>query len=257
MNGYLKLHRSLLAWEWYDDLSVCRLWIHLLLRSNFTPGTWHGIPYGRGELITSLPSLSSETGLSVKQVRTALGKLKKTGEITCRGAGTGTLVAVANWDKYQSPSPGWAKERSACAAGAWQDTDADGSEYGQQDNKYNKKTIQKRKNTSSFLTHESGGNCQAERTVPEINVSGDASPLFEAMEQFRRFRSASHRPLTACAEALLLQRLSELAGDDAEIKSSILRQSIVNGWMGVFPLKSVQNTSSGDPFLKLLAETEP
>lgn len=101
MNGYVKLYRSLLDWEWYDDPAVFRLWIHLLLRANFTPGSWHGVAFERGELIASVPSLSAQTGLTQKQVRTALGKLKRTGEILARGGAGHTLITLSHWDRFQ------------------------------------------------------------------------------------------------------------------------------------------------------------
>ena len=31
-DGYIKLHRKIVDWEWYDDLPVFRLFIHLPLK---------------------------------------------------------------------------------------------------------------------------------------------------------------------------------------------------------------------------------
>jgi hypothetical protein len=33
--GYIKLYRSLLKWEWYDDSNVFRVFMHLLLTANY------------------------------------------------------------------------------------------------------------------------------------------------------------------------------------------------------------------------------
>lgn len=55
--------------------------MHCLLKANWKETTWHGIQLKPGQFITSLSSLSKETGLTVKQVRTALDHLMKTGEI--------------------------------------------------------------------------------------------------------------------------------------------------------------------------------
>ena len=35
-NGWIKIHRKLLEWEWADDPNMVALWIHLLLNANLT-----------------------------------------------------------------------------------------------------------------------------------------------------------------------------------------------------------------------------
>ena len=101
MEGWITLHRKLLEWEWYDDIPTCRLFIHLLLRANYKPCKWHGQTLNEGELITSIGSLSEETGLTERQVRTALDKLKNTGEIDKQTTNKFTLVKVRNYAVYQ------------------------------------------------------------------------------------------------------------------------------------------------------------
>ena len=114
--GYIKLYRSLIDWEWYDDINVCRLWTHLLLTTNFKPGKWHGIEYESGQRIVSISGLADETGLSFKQVRTALDKLKSTKEVSTNrayhGANGMSVVTIENWDKFQSCDSEAACERA-------------------------------------------------------------------------------------------------------------------------------------------------
>lgn len=102
MNGHIKLHRALTEWGWYKDLPTCKLWLHVLLRANYKACEWQGIEIPRGAFATSYAALSAESGLSVQQVRTALGKLKKTGEITVETNRHYTIVKVAKYDEYQS-----------------------------------------------------------------------------------------------------------------------------------------------------------
>lgn len=80
--GFILLHRSILRWEWYGDLNTARLFIHLLLTVNYEPQRWQGIAVERGQRVASMAKLADETGLTVKQVRTALEHLKRTGEVT-------------------------------------------------------------------------------------------------------------------------------------------------------------------------------
>ena len=42
-NGYIKLYRSLLDWEWYDDTVTKCLFLHLLLTVNAYDEDWKGI----------------------------------------------------------------------------------------------------------------------------------------------------------------------------------------------------------------------
>lgn len=101
MQGWIKLHRKIVDWEWYDDLPTKSLFIHLLLLANHEDNMWHGQKIEKGSLITSLSSLSVQTGLSVKQVRTALNHLEKTGEIGKQRTNNNTLIIVLNYARYQ------------------------------------------------------------------------------------------------------------------------------------------------------------
>ena len=42
-SGYIKLYRSLLNWEWYDDINTKTVFLHLLLTVNIAKRQWHGI----------------------------------------------------------------------------------------------------------------------------------------------------------------------------------------------------------------------
>ena len=100
-DAFIKLHRKLLDWEWYDDANTMRLFIHCLLRANWKSGSWHGITYGPGQFITSLQTLATETGLSVKQVRTALNHLKETNEVADQRQGNCRIITIVKWNDYQ------------------------------------------------------------------------------------------------------------------------------------------------------------
>ena len=80
-NEFIKIYRKMLSWEWYTDVNTKTLFLHCLLKANWKDGSWHGYTYKRGQFITSLTTLARETGLTVKQVRTALKHLERTGEV--------------------------------------------------------------------------------------------------------------------------------------------------------------------------------
>ena len=100
-NSFIKLYRSLLDWEWWDDKNVTRLFLTILLSVNWQTKKWHGMTIEKGSVFTSIEHLSKKSGLTMQQTRTALNKLKSTGEITIKSTNKGTLVTVENWGKYQ------------------------------------------------------------------------------------------------------------------------------------------------------------
>lgn len=99
--GWVYLHKSILEWEWYDDLNAFRLFIHLLLKANYTTTKWHGVVIKRGQHLTGRFSLAKETGLTEQQVRTALSRLKSTNEITSKPTNQYSIITITNYDKYQ------------------------------------------------------------------------------------------------------------------------------------------------------------
>jgi hypothetical protein len=101
MDGWIKLHRSLLQWEWYSDIPAKTLFIHLLLSANHADANFRGRKVARGQRWTSIAHLANETGLTIKQVRAAIEKLQRTNELTSEGASNGTMITVCKYDSYQ------------------------------------------------------------------------------------------------------------------------------------------------------------
>lgn len=102
MEGWIKLHRKILDWEWYTDAPVRILFEHLLLTANYEDKKWKGIEVKRGQKVTSIGHLAEETGLTIRQVRTALQKLEKTKNVTSKATNKFTLVTIENYGLYQS-----------------------------------------------------------------------------------------------------------------------------------------------------------
>ena len=100
--GHIKIDRRILEWEWYKDLNTCRLFFHLLLRANWKDGRFQGMEIPRGSLVTSYNNLAAETGLSVKNVRTALKHLETTGEVAVNRHAKFSVVTIQNYNVYQS-----------------------------------------------------------------------------------------------------------------------------------------------------------
>ncbi|MEI3508777.1 MAG: hypothetical protein V8R01_06745 [Bacilli bacterium] len=97
----MKLHTKILNWKWYSYINTTRLFIHCLLKANWKYGKFEGIDIPRGSLVTSLPKLNKETGLSIQQTRTSLSKLILTNNITNKSYTKYRVISIINYEAYQ------------------------------------------------------------------------------------------------------------------------------------------------------------
>jgi len=101
MNGWIKMHRKIINWEWYTDSKMVHFFVHLLLSANHEQGTWRGILIQRGQLITGINSLSESTGISAQSIRTCINRLKSTNEIQVQSTNKYSIITICNYDDYQ------------------------------------------------------------------------------------------------------------------------------------------------------------
>lgn len=99
--GYIRLHRKFLEWEWYSDINTSRLFLHMLFKANWKPGRFQGVEVGRGEFVSSYSTLADESGLTIRGVRTALTHLISTGEVTVNRHAKFSVFTINNYSKYQ------------------------------------------------------------------------------------------------------------------------------------------------------------
>lgn len=100
-NDWISIHRKFKDWQWYKNINVKTVFLHLLLKANYKDNYWKDVLVRRGECITSIEHLSDETGLTIQQTRTALNKLKSTQEITIKTTNKYTLISITKYDFYQ------------------------------------------------------------------------------------------------------------------------------------------------------------
>lgn len=99
--GFVIEPREIMNNEWYTEPSTMHLYRHCRLRANYTDAKWRGIELKRGQFVTSINTLSEETGLSIMQVRNALKKLESTGYITNQSSHKNRIITVLNYDSEQ------------------------------------------------------------------------------------------------------------------------------------------------------------
>lgn len=125
MEGWIKLYRKLVDWEWYDEPNTKIVFIDLLLHANHKERKWRGETIEAGSLVTSIGAIAERNGLSTKQVRTAISHLEKTGEIAKKRANKNTTLIVLNYKRYQESDDGKGQSKGNQTANEWQ---ADGNQ---------------------------------------------------------------------------------------------------------------------------------
>jgi len=101
MDGWIKIHRKLFEWEWWDKSEMIHIFIYFLLKANFEKNKWHGIQLKRGQFVTSIKSISKSTNLSSQVIRTCINRLKLTNEITIKSTNKFSIITICNYENYQ------------------------------------------------------------------------------------------------------------------------------------------------------------
>lgn len=102
MDGWVKLHRKFLEWQWFKKPEMISIFIFLLLKANHNGAFWQLQEIKRGQLITSIENISNSTGISFQSVRTCLKKLENSGEINKQTTNKYTIITICNYDSYQA-----------------------------------------------------------------------------------------------------------------------------------------------------------
>ena len=101
-NGFIKLHRKFLNWQWYTEPNVMRVFLHLLLKATFKEFKWKEENISKGQVVVGRKKLAEELKISESQVRTALKKLERSGEITVKSTNKYSVITIRKWDFFQN-----------------------------------------------------------------------------------------------------------------------------------------------------------
>ena len=212
-NGYVRLYRSFLSWEWYADVNTKNLFLHLILTANYEDKKWQGIIIRRGQRVASYATLSKELKMSVKSVRTALNHLKSTSEVASQITNEYSIITINNYEKYQ--------EVASQTASEGQTSGKPRASEGQQCKKDKESNKAKKSIYSDAFSA----------------YAGEDDDLLKALNDFAEMRKAKKKTIsTVRTVEMLLTKLDSLASD-SQTKIKILEQSTFHNWDSVFPLK--------------------
>lgn len=106
LSTYVKLDRNLRFWRWFKNPKTVVVWIWLLMSANIEDHDFERETIHRGEIATSRKTISTATGLTENEVRTALDHLKSTGEITSRIRPKYQVITIVRYNDYQDIATG-------------------------------------------------------------------------------------------------------------------------------------------------------
>jgi DNA-binding transcriptional MerR regulator len=102
MNGWIKLHRKFIDWEWFNKSEAVHLFLYLVLKANHKDSFWQGHEVKRGQFITSFGKISTDTNISLQTIRTLLKKFENTNEINIQTTNKFTTITICKYDSYQT-----------------------------------------------------------------------------------------------------------------------------------------------------------
>lgn len=101
INGWLKLHRSFINWEWYKDNNTKVVFLHLLINACIKPCVIMRNQLQVGQYLTTTTELAKSCNITLKQCRTAINHLLSTDNITISTTNKYTIFTIVNFAKYQ------------------------------------------------------------------------------------------------------------------------------------------------------------
>lgn len=103
---FVKIDRNIVSWRWFQNKNTLIVWLWLLMAANIEDHDFEHDTIHRGEVATSRKTISVATGLTEREVRTALNHLKETGEVSVRIRPKYQVISILNYALYQDNTSG-------------------------------------------------------------------------------------------------------------------------------------------------------
>lgn len=102
MNGWIKIHRQILGWRWYDDSLTVHLFLHCIINAAVEDHEWHNTTIKRGQFATTIATLAKELKATPQKIRSRIERLQADNAIALKSTNKFTIVTICNYDTYQS-----------------------------------------------------------------------------------------------------------------------------------------------------------
>ncbi len=96
--GFVKVPHDLTKWEWYGDSSTLSVYLRMLLSAEWCDTKCGNVNIRRGQVMTTLRKISVENGLSMRQTRTILERLKSSNKVTIKTTPNYSIITLLDYD---------------------------------------------------------------------------------------------------------------------------------------------------------------
>lgn len=220
--------KRILDYEWYGNTNMVRLFLHLLLTAKEKDEP----DIGRGSILTCIPRLSFETGLTIKQVRNALEGLEKGGIVGRIRAGRKTIITICEYDSY-----GVSKNEEGQDEGRIKGVIRAGLKEKKEEippAPLLEEIKEKEKDKKKILSKDNIKEKEKDFVAPEY------AQVFALWLEYKRQRKESYK--SDLSLKICYNKLVKLSNGDPDIAVAVVEQSIANNWAGLFGLKQTNPT---------------
>lgn len=96
--GFVKISDELTSWAWYGDNNTLSVYIRLLIGAVWRETEYQNTTLQRGQIATTLPKIAKENGITERQARTILDRLKATGRVSVKTTSKFSIITLNNYD---------------------------------------------------------------------------------------------------------------------------------------------------------------
>lgn len=101
LNGWIKIPRNILNWEWWDKPEMIVLYLYMLSSANEEDSLWHSKEIKRGQFVTSLSSIERDNPkLTKKIIRTCLKRFQDAELISIESSNSHSVITITNYEEY-------------------------------------------------------------------------------------------------------------------------------------------------------------
>lgn len=183
MSGYLKIDRKIRGWKYITEPLAFALWIHLLMMAGWEDSG----DFKKGELVTSISSLTELTGISRPRVRKWLRAFQEDGQIQIEKNGKHIRIILLNYERYnwqkkttseEENDPNWQKKTSKVEkkdqiTGKKRPDNWQKKTTSEESHPYISKTLKNNKRSKNSLSKERESERESQPSIPTIEEVRD------------------------------------------------------------------------------------
>lgn len=222
IQGFLRISRNIVDWDWYTDANTFRVFMHLLFTANYKDSNYKGIEVKRGQVVTSRMEIAKALRMSEQNVRTSLSHLKSTSEITSKSTNKLTVITICKYDSWQGFT----------------------SESNQQTNHeltdnltINQPTIEEESNNNNNNNKEKEDTIISSKKKHSLDLSIVAPEMHEAVDVWLAYKKEKGQTYKPTGFKTFYNNLIKLCDNNPILAMRIVEKSMQNNYAGIFALR--------------------